>query len=123
MKPLLHFFDNKVKLVLQNKHIVKGLIKHIDYEAKTLTLIEVEDWGSEEGADHRTVPVNAKYNEKVFEIGDILEVEYDNKHFKDESKKYIQDDFFDNFDSDPPKRQFDKPRFQKKYVEKRYRND
>lgn len=62
MKPLLHFFENKVTLILQNKHIVKGLLKSIDYETKNITLIEVEDWGSEEGAEHKTVPVNTKYN-------------------------------------------------------------
>jgi hypothetical protein len=46
MKPLLHFFENKVTLILQNKSIIKGLLKSIDYETKTITLIDVEDWGT-----------------------------------------------------------------------------
>lgn len=73
MKPLLHFFENKVSLLLENKHIVKGLLKAIDYESKTITLIDVEDWGSEEGA-HKTVPINAKHDEKTFEISTLLSI-------------------------------------------------
>lgn len=45
-KPLLHFFDNKVKLVLQNKQIIKGLHKSTDHDKKTITLSQVETWGN-----------------------------------------------------------------------------
>ena len=62
-------------LLLENKCIVKGLLKSIDYETKSLTLIDVEDWGSEEGA-HKTVPVNATHAEKTFEITTLLSIEF-----------------------------------------------
>jgi hypothetical protein len=49
-------------------------------------------------------------------------VEFDNKHFRDENKKYNKDDFFDNLDSGTTaQKRFDKPKY-KKYVEKK-RND
>lgn len=46
MKPLHHFFENKVRIVLQTKTIIKGLIKNIDYQSKKITLIQVENWGN-----------------------------------------------------------------------------
>lgn len=97
MKPLHHFFDNKVRIVLKNKNIVKGLHKSTDHANKTITLIEVEAWGSEEGADHTTVATNTKFDEKTYDLADIIEIEFEGSHFKnEEQKKYNKDDFFDN---------------------------
>lgn len=89
MKPLHHFFDNKLRLVLQNNNIVKGLHKCTDHKNKTITLVEVEAWGSSEGAHHEAVASQTKFEEKTYDIADILEIEYEGWHFKnDEVKKY-----------------------------------
>ena len=53
---------------------------------------------------------------------DVISIEYQNKHFRDQNKKYNKDDFFDNLGSDnTQQKRFEKPKY-KKYTEKRRDN-
>jgi len=79
------FFSNKVNIQIKSGQRFEGLLSKVDYKNKIVILEEVEDLGNEH--DKHFIPHDMKIAEKAFELENINEIFFKEKHFS-EPKKY-----------------------------------